>query len=152
MLRMFAWLLYRPCVCMASESPVSPGDTHRARIGDYTAIARPPSGGSRNGGRGVISPLSPLFVPSLPSLPCPSLPRSSPLKSSYSGGSSAVSFPCGPGRQTLLKNTFWVKKSLLVVIIIIIDRQFLTRRNTTKTLQRRSSTIRLTIVTLSRQQ
>jgi len=38
------------------------------------------------------------------------------------------------------------------IIIIIIVRQFLTRRNTTKTLQGRAATIWLTTVALSRQQ
>ena len=38
-----------------------------------------------------------------------------------------------------------------IIIIVIIVRLFLTRRNTTKTLQGRASTIRLTTVALSRQ-
>jgi len=45
-----------------------------------------------------------------------------------------------------------IKAGTVVVVIIIIVRLFLTRRNTTKTLQGRAATIRLTTVALSRQQ
>ena len=46
---------------------------------------------------------------------------------------------------------FWYRLTWVIIIIIIV-RQFLTRRNTSMTLQGRTSTIRLTSVTLSRQQ
>ena len=52
--------------------------------------------------------------------------------------------------SSTLRNS--IRHVAIIIIIIIIDRQFLTRRNTSKALQGRASTIRLTTVTLSRQQ
>jgi len=67
-------------------------------IATDVAVADPGIGG----GDDLCSP----FVPSLPSLFCPSLPQSGPLKSSYKIWGDAVSSPCGPWWSPVFKRFY----------------------------------------------